>query len=62
MPEFRHALIAASACFVLLIAAGMSAAGMGVFQAPVLALLAAISAIAAIADVIIRRKRGMSIK
>lgn len=62
MAEFRHALIAAAACFALLVAAGMSAVGANIFSVPVLAVMAVVSVLAAAADIFIRRKRGMTLK
>jgi hypothetical protein len=62
MAELRHAVIAALGCFVLLIAAAMSAVQWDALQWPVLAAIAAVSGIAAVADVVIRRKRGVKIE
>ena len=62
MTEFRHALIAAAACFGVLVAAGLSAVGADIFSVPVLAVLAVVSVLAAVADVFIRRKRGITLK
>lgn len=62
MAEFRHALIAATACFVLLVAAGMSAVGADIFNVSVLAVMAVVSVLAAVADIFIRRKRGITLK
>jgi hypothetical protein len=42
MTEFRHAFFAATVCFVVLVAAGMSAVGADIFSVPVLAVLAVV--------------------
>lgn len=62
MAELRHALIAAIVCFVLLGAAGLSAIGADIFNVTVLAVMAVISVLAAVADIFIRRKRGITLK
>ncbi|WP_169194697.1 hypothetical protein [Devosia sp. MC1541] len=59
MAGFRHALITATACFILLFAAGMSAMGEGIFNVSVLAVMAVISVLAAVADIFIRRKMAL---
>jgi len=62
MTEFRHAFFAAMVCFVVLVAAGMSAVGADIFSVPVLAVLVVVSVLAAVADIVIRRKRGITLK
>lgn len=62
MAQFRHALIAATACFIFLVAAGMSTVDADIFNPPVLAVMGVASVLAAVADIFILRKRGITLK